>query len=99
MTNEEAERFGTERVALDGLEIDPDAIAAVPAAFARAYHFMPISLFDGALTNAIPEADDDYVENLVLGPNRELHLVGAYRDEIDWCIERYYRMPLAWWTG
>jgi hypothetical protein len=91
MTDEEIEKLGTERIHLDGLKIDPAAIAVVPEALARAHHFMPIALHGVSLTIAVSHSDVDFVDRLAFDLKLEVTILASNKDEVDRCLQRHYQ--------
>jgi len=91
VTQAKAAHFGAEVVALGGMQIEDDVIAAIPRHIAKKYRVIPVYLHDTTLTVAIADPSDlATIDSLTHLLNKEIVLQVASEPEIESALNRYY---------
>ena len=91
VTQAKAAHFGAEVVALGGMQIEDDVIAAIPRHIAKKYRVIPVYLHDHTLTVAIADPSDlATIDSLTHLLNKEIVLQVASEPEIESALNRYY---------
>ena len=86
-----ATHLGTEVIHLDGKELPPEILAAIPADTARNYKCLPIAVFDSSIQLALADPlNQPLVDELGYLIHKEIVPLVADPKEIEAAITRYY---------
>src|SRR6266404_5813379 len=86
-----AEHLGTEVVALNGADLDPEVAKAVPASVARMYQCVPVAVYDSVVQLALVDPlNPAIVDELGFSIGKEIQLVVADPAAIEKLVAKYY---------
>src|SRR5258706_2580760 len=86
-----AEHLGTEVVALNGADLDPEVIKAIPGSVARMYQCVPVAVFDSVVQLALVDPlNPAVIDELGFSVGKEIQIVVADRGSIEKLVSKYY---------
>jgi type IV pilus assembly protein PilB len=87
----QAEHLGTEVVALNGADLDPEVAKAVPASVARMYQCVPVAVYDSVVQIALADPlNPAVIDELGFSIGKEIQIVVADPAAIDKLVAKYY---------